>query len=97
MTERVPMPDNPECSVAYTTLITCIEKGIENYLPEGSGKAYRVSDLLQSIQPDDGDEEQVMPNLEDIKSRLAAANVFAEERNKLAALRPDFFRGGGKE
>jgi len=49
------------------------------------------------LQPDDGDVEQVMPNLEDIKSGLAAANVFAEERNKLAALRPDFFRGGGRE
>jgi hypothetical protein len=49
------------------------------------------------LQPDDGDVEQVMPNLEDIKSGLAAANVFAEERNKLAALRPDFFRGGERE
>ncbi|WPD25029.1 MAG: COR domain-containing protein [Candidatus Electrothrix scaldis] len=97
VTERVSMPDNPDCSVAYTTLIACTEKGIENHLPDGASKVYRVSDLLKSIQPDDGDVEQVMPNLEDIKSRLAAANVFAEERNKLAALRPDFFRGGGKD
>ncbi|WLE98808.1 MAG: COR domain-containing protein [Candidatus Electrothrix communis] len=97
VTERVSMPDNPACSAAYSTLITYIEKGIERYIPEGSDKVYRISELLKSIQPDDGDVEQVMPNLEDIKSRLAAANVFAEERNKLAALRPDFFRGGGKE
>ena len=96
ITERIPMPDNPGCSAAYPTLITFIENGLENYIPDGSDKVYRTNDLLKSIQPDDGDVEQVMPNLENIKSRLAAANVFAEERNKLAALRPDFFRGGGK-
>ncbi len=99
-TERVAMPDNPVCSVAYPTLLTYLEKGIEHYIPDGSEKVYRVSELLKSIQPDqpdDGDEEQVIPNLEDIKSRLAAANVFAEERNKLAALRPDFFRSGEKD
>jgi len=97
VTERIPIPDNPKCSAAYPTLITFIENGLESYIPEGSDKVYRISELLETIQPDDGDVEQVMPNLEDIKSRLAAANVFAEERNKLAALRPDFFRGGGKE
>lgn len=98
VTERIPMPDNPTCSASYPTLITYIENGLENYIPDGSDKIYRTSELLKSIQPDDdGDKERARPNLEDIKSRLAAANVFAEERNKLAALRPDFFRGGGKE
>ncbi|WP_339137475.1 MAG: COR domain-containing protein [Candidatus Electrothrix sp. GW3-4] len=97
VTERIPMPDNPKCSAAYTTLITYLENGLESYIPEGSDKIYKINALLKSVQPDDGDVEQVMPNLEDIKSRLAAANVFAEERSKLAALRPDFFRGGGKE
>lgn len=92
VTERVPMPDNPQCSASYATLLTCLEKGFDQYIPEGSEKVYQVSELLKSIQPDDGDVEQVVPNLEDIKNRLAAANVFAEERNKLAALRPDFFR-----
>jgi hypothetical protein len=97
VTERVTMPDDPTFSAAYPTLIACLEKGIEYYIPDGSKKIYQVNQLLKSIQPDDGDEEQVIPNLENIKSRLAAANVFAEERNKLAALRPDFFRASGKD
>jgi hypothetical protein len=97
VTERVVMPDNPTLSAAYPTLIACIEKGIDLYIPDGSKKSYRISELLESIQPDDGDVAQVMPNLENIKSRLAAANVFAEERSKLAALRPDFFRSIGKD
>ncbi|MCI5141601.1 MAG: hypothetical protein D3909_07710 [Candidatus Electrothrix sp. ATG1] len=97
VTERIPMPDNPKCSASYPTLITSLEQGLEKIIPDGANKAYSISELLKLIQPDDGDEEQVMPNLEDIKNRLAAANVFAEERNKLAALRPDFFRGGGQE
>jgi small GTP-binding protein len=97
VTERVPMPDHPECAASYTTLLTYAEKELDVYIPEGSDKVYRVSELLDAVRPDEHGEGGGALNIERIKSRLTGGNSFAEERNRLAALKPDVFRLGDKK
>lgn len=48
--EKIPLPDEPEIAVRYDHLVTLEEMGIDSFVPEGSRKAYLVSDLLGAIK-----------------------------------------------
>ncbi len=64
VSERVPMPDDPTCSVPYETLLTCAEHGIERFVPEGCKKAYSVIELLDTVPRDrESDGEWVLEML----------------------------------
>ncbi|WP_446009021.1 COR domain-containing protein [Candidatus Electrothrix sp.] len=56
VSERVPMPDDPQRTVDYETLLKYAERGIERYIPEGSDQDYSVDELLGLVQPKDRDE-----------------------------------------
>jgi small GTP-binding protein len=56
ISERVPMPDDPQRTADYQTLRKCAERGIERYMPDGSDKDYSVYELLGLVQPKDADE-----------------------------------------
>ncbi|MCK4613480.1 MAG: leucine-rich repeat domain-containing protein [Thermoplasmata archaeon] len=47
--ERVPLPDNPKVAVSYEHLLTLEQMGKEKFVPEGSKKEYKVSELLGTI------------------------------------------------
>ena len=49
--ERIPLPDNPHITVSYDHLRLLRSKGISDYIPEGSEKAYSVRLLLEGIEP----------------------------------------------
>ncbi|WPD22899.1 MAG: COR domain-containing protein [Candidatus Electrothrix scaldis] len=51
VSERVPMPDDPQRTADYETLRKCAERGIERYMPDGSDKDYSVRQLLGLVQP----------------------------------------------
>ncbi len=56
VSERVPMPDDPQRTADYQTLRKCAERGIERYMPDGSDKDYSVYELLGLVQPKSKDE-----------------------------------------
>jgi len=47
--EKIPLPDEPEIAVSYEHLVNLEEMGIDLFVPEGSRKKYRVSDLLGTV------------------------------------------------
>jgi len=49
VTEKIPLPDNPEVTMSYDHLIKLELKGIETYMPDGSDNEYNVSDLLGTV------------------------------------------------
>ncbi|MCI5158843.1 MAG: hypothetical protein D3906_10480, partial [Candidatus Electrothrix sp. AUS1_2] len=56
VSERVPMPDDPQRTADYETLLNYAKEDIPYYIPEGTGKKYRVHELLGLVQPKDQDE-----------------------------------------
>ncbi|AKB51693.1 hypothetical protein MSBRW_2440 [Methanosarcina barkeri str. Wiesmoor] len=47
--EKIPLPDESEIAVSYEHLVNLEEMGIDLFVPEGSKKKYRVSDLLGTV------------------------------------------------
>ncbi|MCI5120147.1 MAG: hypothetical protein D3908_02940 [Candidatus Electrothrix sp. AUS4] len=60
VSERIPLPDQPEHSVAYDTLLNYATQGMEKIIPEGTKKTYSVHELLQGIHFDNQSEGKRM-------------------------------------
>ncbi len=56
VSERIPMPDDPQRTADYQTLLNYAEHGVDVYFAEGSKKRYSVHELLGLVQPKDRDE-----------------------------------------
>ena len=54
--ERIPMPDDPERTADYETLLKHVKRGSDLYYAEGSDKEYSVKELLGLVQPKGRDE-----------------------------------------
>ena len=73
VSERIPMPDNPQSTADYETLIKFAEAGIDKYIPDGSNKIYSVSELLGLVEPENfnTEVETIFKGIrEKIRSRL---------------------------
>jgi internalin A len=68
--ERVPMPDDPERTADYETLLKYAQRGNDMYIPDGSDKEYSVKELLGLVQPKDKGELQ--KSIEKIQDQSAA-------------------------
>jgi len=53
VSERVPMPDDPQRTADYETLLNYAKEEIPYYIPEGTSKKYSVHELLGLVQPKD--------------------------------------------
>ena len=76
--ERVPMPDDPERTADYETLLKYAHRGNDMYIPDGSDKEYSVRVLLGLVQPENRDElqksiEKIHPQSAEQESFLDAA------------------------
>ena len=60
VSERIPLPDQPEVSVAYKTLLNYAEKKLDTIIPEGTDKAYSVKELLAGVHFDSESEGEKM-------------------------------------
>ncbi len=56
VSERVPMPDDPQRTADYETLLNFAKADTDVYFPEGSKKKYSVKELLGLVQPRGEDE-----------------------------------------
>ncbi|MCI5222729.1 MAG: hypothetical protein D3924_08690 [Candidatus Electrothrix sp. AR4] len=90
--ELVPMPDAPEITARYSTLLTYAKKGKNGYIPDDSDKEYSVQELLGLIQPNR--EDQVLELLRVIKQQLDAKESPTEVLNSLFKLEPSILGVG---
>jgi hypothetical protein len=89
VSERIPMPDDPEVTADYQTLLDNVEDGIERYRPDGAKRAYNVHELLGLIEPDREDEQLSLLRM--IKEQMDEKDSGAEVINSLVKLEPNFF------
>ncbi len=62
--ERIPMPDHPDITEDYETLLNYAEQGLEKIIPKGTKKAYSVKELLEGVHfdsPSQGERMLVWP------------------------------------
>jgi internalin A len=90
VSERIPLPDDPEHTVAVKTLLTYIEQGLEKCVPEGSDKAYSVRELLDTV-----DEEKMLKLLEKAPEGIGDKESLVEAIGKHVMVEPNFFGLGG--
>lgn len=93
--ERVPMPDDPEVTASYKTLINSDQKGVDQYIPDGSDKVYNVKELLGLIQIGKKDRlEKILEILMHIKTEFIEEKSLENEINNIISLKPNIFGVG---
>jgi internalin A len=89
VSERIPMPDNPNITANYNTLLTYARKGIDVYIPEGSEEEYSVRELLGLVEPNKEDEQLALLRM--IKAQIDEKESGSEVSNSLFELKPSVF------
>lgn len=92
--ELVPMPDAPDVTARYSTLIRLAELGRDEYLPDDADKVYSVRKLLGIVQFSEADkgQEKIFDALERIEGRqIESEKSFTEKAQNILDLKPTFF------
>ncbi|MGB5685910.1 MAG: COR domain-containing protein [Candidatus Electrothrix sp.] len=95
VSERVPLPDQPSISVDYQSLLNNLEQNVERFVPEGSDKAYRVSELLIGIHLDNMSEEEKIRSLAQTDKKEGRLKSILKSANKYLELKPNIIGIGG--
>ncbi|MCI5137885.1 MAG: hypothetical protein D3922_05615, partial [Candidatus Electrothrix sp. AR1] len=95
VSERVPLPDQPSISVDYQTLLNNLEQEVERFVPEGSDKAYSVSELLIGIHLDNMSEEEKTRSLAQTDKKEGRLKSILKSANKYLELKPNIIGIGG--
>jgi small GTP-binding protein len=85
--ERVPMPDDPERTADYETLLKHAKRDSDIYYAEGSDKEYSVKELLGLVQPEL--EEETLRLLRKIDNQTDDRETKTEAFNSLFELKPN--------
>ncbi len=89
VSERVPMPDEPQHTADYETLLKYAERGINKYIPEGSDTEYNVHELLGQVQPDGAAE--LLQALGLVMTQPEKKESFMNMMDSLVELKPGAF------
>jgi hypothetical protein len=89
VSERVPLPDNPEVTVSYQHLLTLAQAGVDQQIFEGSSNVYRISDLLGMIQLDERGGQEILDIVRGAKGEVADKESFIEALNRIVDLKPN--------
>ncbi len=87
VSERIPMPDDPQVTADYQTLLDCVQDGIERYRPDGAKRSYNVKELLGLVEPTGQDEQLAL--LQMIKTQLDGKESNIDFANSLFMLKPN--------
>jgi len=90
----VPMPDAPEITARYSTLLKLEEKGMDDYLPDDSDKVYSVAELLGLVQFNEQADvlEKILRTLEGMQEKQFEDKKSLIKRvNKVVGLKPNLF------
>ena len=89
--EKVPMPDDPTITVSYDHLVRLERKGVEEYIPDGSEKEYKVKDLLGTIYVEKKTEKEILQLLRKLKDQSDNQKTLLKKANDVIQLQPNFF------
>jgi hypothetical protein len=89
VSERIHMPDDPERTAEYETLLNLAEAGSDIFIPDGSQKKYSVKELLGLVEPSRKDEQLELLRM--IKEQMDEKDSGAEALNSLFELKPGAF------
>ncbi|WP_417915672.1 COR domain-containing protein [Candidatus Electronema sp. JM] len=92
--ELVPMPDAPDVTARYSTLLKLAEKGRDEYLPDDSEKEYSVKELLGLVQFNE--QADVLEKILSIVMRMEDRQLedeksFIERAHNMLELKPSLF------
>ncbi len=87
--ERVPMPDDPQRTADYETLLKHATLGNDIYVPDGSDTVYSIKKLLGLVQP--AREDELLNLVRKIDKQSASKESAAEIFNDLVVLKPGIF------
>jgi len=97
VSERIPMPDDPNITADYQTLLNSVKDGIERCRPDGAKRAYNVKELLGLVQFNKQDDwqERILDILERIEGQVIPDKTsLAEELNRIITIHPSWFGVG---
>jgi small GTP-binding protein len=88
--EKVPMPDAPHVTVSYNHLLLLEEKGIADYIPDGSTAAYKVKDLLGTVhlRVENAREEEILNILRKLKEKYDTEETLLQKANDVFEIKP---------
>jgi hypothetical protein len=92
--ERVPMPDSPNVTVTFRHLLRLEAMGQDTYIPDGSEREYRVSEVLGSVQPRRRSDEEILSILHAIREATDTRETLLEKANRVVLLEPNVFGVG---
>jgi hypothetical protein len=83
------MPDNPDITEDYETLLNYAEQGLEKIIPKGTKKVYSVNELLDAVHPDNAAQGEKMLALVPSGKNEAQGMSLAEGMNTFFELKPN--------
>lgn len=92
--ELIPMPDNPNITEDYETLLNYAEQGLEKIIPKGTKKAYSVRELLAGVHFDSQSEGERMIAIAEGERKGGAMNQTGTALNTIFKLEPSVFGVG---
>ncbi|WP_339136302.1 MAG: COR domain-containing protein [Candidatus Electrothrix sp. GW3-4] len=92
VSERIPMPDDPQRSADYETLINFAEAGADIFIPDGSKKRYSVKELLGLVEP--SKEDEILRTMQKLQAELEHKEAATEASNINLELKPNAFGVG---
>ena len=91
ITERVPLPDEPEITVSYKHLIRLEDRGIETFIPDGSENECNVKKLLGTVYVENKTEEEILQLLKKLVDKFDTEESLLEKANSIIMLQPNAF------
>jgi len=89
VSERVPMPDDPQSTADYETLLKYATREDDTYYPEGSNREYKARELLGLVQPNG--ENELFELIKKINNQLDNKESSAEMLNNFIEPKITFF------
>ncbi len=80
--ELIPMPDDPNITEDYETLLNYAEQGLEKIIPKGTKKAYSVRELLAGVHFDSQSEGERMLALADGERKAGGLRRLINKMNR---------------
>ncbi len=89
--ELIPMPDNPNITEDYETLLNYAEQGLEKIIPKGTKKAYSVKELLAGVHfASQSEGERMIALAEGERKGGGGLRGLIKEMNSYILMKPNF-------
>ncbi len=90
VSERIPLPDNPNISVSFEHLRWLESESVTKFYPEGAKKMYYVPDLLGKVYVPIENEKEIMELLSKLIKRFDTEESLLDIANSIFMIQPNF-------